>query len=411
MCFNRNILVPSYLIRTGSKPHSRWLMLILTVCIALNFSSRSTAGKVTGAHAEKPRSGWLYIVDSNNGNLEAQVLLVDPSAGRIVRVFKTGMNPDIALTPDGTRLYLASARVTPEGTANEELSVIDTSNGASLLTVSNAKRNTYNVVPPSSSLAISPNGRWLYVMKYDQISDLNTLYWLETFDTVSGKFLPGKVDLSGCGWGRLLPLDKNREIQVVCEQSKDVRLLKIDNRGAAHAAGAQFDQRNSESAPSVNFERRFGKIKSSLVAESFRSSGSRNITVLRDGRVLSYDAATNALAEVATPELPADAWVQSVAKAKGHNWLYLGLRVSKLTSTGTGSEAEIVSLNVSNFLQTRSNKISQRFDYLYVSRDGRWLYAVNTRDANLLIIEATTLKEVSEITDLGQTPSLLVESP
>jgi DNA-binding beta-propeller fold protein YncE len=363
------------------------------------------------AQPEKPRSGWLYIVDSKNGRQEAQVLLVDPSAGRVVKVFNTGMNPDIALSPDGTRLYLASSQVTPEGIASEELAVIDTSTGASLLTVSNSKRVTYNVIPPSSALAISPNGRWLYVMKYEVISNLNTLYWIETFDTVSGKFLPGKADLSGCGWGRLLPLDRNREIQVVCEQSKDVRLLKIDQRGAALVAAAQFAQGNSASAPSVNFERRAGKLQSNLVADSFRSGGSRNITVLRDGRVLSYDAATNALAEVAAPELPANAWIQSIAKAKGNNWLYFGLRVPTLASIETESESEIVSLNVSNFLQAASNKTSQRFHYLYVSRDGRWLYAVNTLDSNLLIIEAATLKEVKELSDLGQTPSLIVESP
>jgi hypothetical protein len=248
-------------------------------------------------------------------------------------------------------------------------------------------------------------------MKYEVISNLNTLYWIETFDTVSGKFLPGKADLSGCGWGRLLPLDRNREIQVVCEQSKDVRLLKIDQRGAALVAAAQFAQGNSASAPSVNFERRAGKLQSNLVADSFRSGGSRNITVLRDGRVLSYDAATNALAEVAAPELPANAWIQSIAKAKGNNWLYFGLRVPTLASIETESEGEIVSLNVSNFLQAASNKTSQRFHYLYVSRDGRWLYAVNTLDSNLLIIEAATLKEVKELSDLGQTPSLIVESP
>jgi hypothetical protein len=100
----------------------------------------------------------------------------------------------------------------------------------------------------------------------------------------------------------------------------------------------------------------------------------------------------------------------AIAKAKGDNWLYLGLKASPTTIEGK-SEGEIVSLNVSNFSPGRSNKTSQRFSYLQVSRNGQWLYAVNTQDANILIIEASTLKEVSAITDLGETPSLIVESP
>src|SRR2546427_12485054 len=40
--------------------------------------ARNLQGRV-GRVGEKPRSGFLYVVDSNNGHPDAQVLLVDPA--------------------------------------------------------------------------------------------------------------------------------------------------------------------------------------------------------------------------------------------------------------------------------------------------------------------------------------------
>src|SRR4051794_19771831 len=83
---------------------------------------------------ERPHTGWLYVVDSKNGSADAQVLVVDPSSGEVVKSFKTGMNPDIALASDGKRLYVASTLT--DGTSNKErLSVLDTATGAVLKTV------------------------------------------------------------------------------------------------------------------------------------------------------------------------------------------------------------------------------------------------------------------------------------
>jgi DNA-binding beta-propeller fold protein YncE len=400
--------------QSSASRHYWWSVVVVVGCAALALyypTGALSEAKREASRREKPRAGWLYIVDSKGGSREAQVLLVDPSSGRVEKVFKTGMNPDIALSPDGTRLYLASSQLTADGAAYEELAVVDTSSGASLQTVSNAKRVIYNVIPPSTALAISPNGRWLYVMKYEVGPDLNTLYWVETFDTVDAKFLPLRANVSGCGWARLVPLDKDRQVQVVCEQSKDVRLLEINSRGAAVATVAQFAQTTIPSAPRVNFERHDGKIRTDLVAESFRSINGRNITVLRDGRILSIDVATNAVAEMASATLPGNAWIHSVARARDNTKLYLGLKVSRSAGLESATEGEIVSFNLSNLLQSSSNKTSQTFNYLYVSRDGRWLYAVNTWNANLLVIEAATLQEVRVLTDLGETPSLVVESP
>ena len=76
-----------------------------------------------------PRSGWLWVVDSDNFGADGKVLLVDPGARRVVSSLRAGFQPDIVLSLDGSRLYLAYS------TGDQRrgfLDVIDTANGAIL---------------------------------------------------------------------------------------------------------------------------------------------------------------------------------------------------------------------------------------------------------------------------------------
>jgi hypothetical protein len=59
----------------------------------------------------------LYIVDSDRGSFDSheRVFAVDPERKQIIRNHATGARPDIALSPDGTRLYVASESRVPEG--------------------------------------------------------------------------------------------------------------------------------------------------------------------------------------------------------------------------------------------------------------------------------------------------------
>jgi len=64
-------------------------------------------GQQTAGH-DLPRE-LLYIVDSDHGNSDSHERLfsVDPQRKVIVKNYPTGSRPDIALSPDGTRLYVA----------------------------------------------------------------------------------------------------------------------------------------------------------------------------------------------------------------------------------------------------------------------------------------------------------------
>src|ERR1700680_274707 len=56
----------------------------------------------------KPMGGWIYVLDYNNHLEKSQVLLLDPSDGKVKGVVESGSYPQIILSPDGSRLYILS---------------------------------------------------------------------------------------------------------------------------------------------------------------------------------------------------------------------------------------------------------------------------------------------------------------
>src|SRR6266478_7369761 len=101
--------------------------VVPTVQQATSANTGSRTFGVSGIPWEVPRSNWLYVLDYVNdpaGDASGQVLVIDPQGqvhGRII----TGFTPDIVLSPDGTRLYLAS-----KDSVGDTLSVIDTATGS-----------------------------------------------------------------------------------------------------------------------------------------------------------------------------------------------------------------------------------------------------------------------------------------
>src|ERR1035438_849351 len=98
-----------------------------------NNSASTSASDVSNIQVEswtKPKQGWLYVLDPKPeaGGPAGRVWLIDPETGKVMGNIRTGDNADFALTPDGSRLYVASIT---EGDSSE-LAVIDTVQGVVL---------------------------------------------------------------------------------------------------------------------------------------------------------------------------------------------------------------------------------------------------------------------------------------
>jgi hypothetical protein len=178
----------------------------------------------------------LYIVDSDRGSFDSheRVFAMDPERKQIVMNYATGARPDIALSPDGTRLYVASESRMPEGPEGAgagRLDVIDTETGAIVASV--ADPNRWIAMGPlyGSNMALSADGHWLYVYKSAPGPEHTVSEFVAIFDTATNKFLTDAIPLSKCGASLLVPWPSGRAISALCFATEDVRTIQFNDQG------------------------------------------------------------------------------------------------------------------------------------------------------------------------------------
>ena len=97
---------------------------------------------------------------------------------------RTGDNPDFALSPDGSRLYVASIT---EGDTSE-LAVIDTAAGAIVQRSAVEDREVGDVIPSFSTMAVSGDGLALRIVRDTPKTQDADMFLLATFDTTTESF-------------------------------------------------------------------------------------------------------------------------------------------------------------------------------------------------------------------------------
>jgi len=141
----------------------------------------------------KPQPGWLYVLDPKPDAVGAggRIWLIDPETGKVMGSIRTGNNADFALSPDGSRLYVASII---KGDSSE-LAAIDTAQGTIVQRGTIEDREVANVLPAFSAMAVSGDGLALRILVDTPESTDRDMFLLATFDTQAGEFLPGSVRL------------------------------------------------------------------------------------------------------------------------------------------------------------------------------------------------------------------------
>jgi hypothetical protein len=220
---------------------TRNLSGVLRIAACVVVASALSSCQQTASHdANNLPHQLLYIVDSDRGSSDSheRLFAVDPERKEIVKNYPTGMHPDIALSPDGTRLYVASeSRVPegPEGAGAGRLDVVDTATGATVASVADPHR--WVVMGPlyGSEIALSAEGHWLYVYKLmpgrENGPERTVSESVAIFDTAANKFLPDTIPLSNCGGSLLVPWPNGRALTVVCFVTGDLRTMQFSDQG------------------------------------------------------------------------------------------------------------------------------------------------------------------------------------
>ncbi|MGB7333577.1 MAG: hypothetical protein WBD25_19480, partial [Terriglobales bacterium] len=233
----------------------------------------------------KPKPGWLYVLGPkpDAGGPGGRVWLLDPETDKVMGSIRTGENPDFALAPDGSHLYVASIT---EGDSSE-LAVIDTAQGAVLKRDTIDDREVGNALPAFSTMAVSGDGLALRILRDTPQSEDRDTFLFTTFDTQTGEFMTRSVHLGNCGPGRFISYPTANQFDVLCPRTNRIRLIRVD-----------ADSRELQNLDVVlPWERRVG------AAEAIEAPGSSAIAIVRgDGAVFEMNIATQQFAE--TPAHP-----------------------------------------------------------------------------------------------------------
>ena len=223
----------------GNEPHRRWQVSILlgSAVLYLLFVAVAPVTTYVAAPAKpsngwsEPKSGWLYVLDPEVEADKSVVWLVDPREG-VKGGLKAGYAPFFALSPDGARLYVASGHPGPTGTGvfSDELWAIDTASGVLLQQVKLSDRLTYTL-PAPGGLAVSRDGRYVYVAKSRSIRPGVDEETIQTFDTMRKRFLPEEAGLPGCGFPHIIPVSGAWQLVVKCGSS-EARLINLAADGS-----------------------------------------------------------------------------------------------------------------------------------------------------------------------------------
>lgn len=386
------------------------LMALMAVFMVLMVHPRHAATSDTGTPPTflkwtQPHAGWLYVLHPAGLGPDSQIQLVDPEQAAIMGAIRVdAWDPDFAISRDGKYLYVVSYP--------GRLYVLDTESAGVVQTVELPDRIRYTVFPGVPSLVLSQDGRWLYIHNMRVIDDRDNggnawdEHTVATFDTIEGRLLPEQAEIPDCGSALMVPGKGERQLAVVCRDSNDVRFLKLDPTGAR----ASLIEAPVTSAPST-FP------GGDLVPESLRgvaagvfSSDGTTFGLMRgDGALWRVNPA----AGIAKPTgqvtqsdryTPFRAWPLSPDGRK----VYVGQDL--VADQGPGFPEEIRVFDTTSWDIIAQATIRLPFWSLAVSPDSRYLYAVSTGSQSVLVMEASTLKEIRTI-KVGKNPAIALVAP
>lgn len=369
------------------------------VVLGAAWAMRNVSGPASAVPAQQavgPET--VYVLDFAPGGdaTRSAILAVDVSdeAVRTLGSYSVGNDPDVALSPDGSRLYAVS-RVLSGTDTRDTLSVIDTTTGSVIQEVPVPFLGWQGTTGfhITQKIAVSPDGAYVYVLVGSANDSLAPPQSLATFDVAQGSMLPDLAPLDGCGGGpTILPRSGSTAI-VVCGQINEVRLIQSNKSG-----GIDSEQRLSLPRTGASVQDEFGNSRDvSFVSGAVLSpDGSELFAVTGDGRVFVVDVADQALTATIALPLPSDRLVATaqVAISPTGDQLILGLGPTRSWNPRVDM---IFAVDTATWSKT-SDKATPPFWAFAVARNGR-LFTIDPDTGELT---AVTLEAGVDAVPLGK---------
>jgi DNA-binding beta-propeller fold protein YncE len=378
---------------------ARFAVVIALAALAATVSGKSEAQRVEVQTWQPPQTGWLYVIDATIG--ESRIFLFDPERGEVRGTIRTGHNPDFALSPWGDRLYLASDFYECGQPNCDRLAVIDTRGGRVLSTTPIPDRVHYKIYPTSSRMAVSADGRTVYLVKWTGPPGGDTPIGLAAFDTARERFLDGAIDLGACSAGAFVPVPDENQLGFHCGASNEVAIYRLN---APDRAMFEF------SVPLPWGKRLFAQhVYSDVPARAFM--------LLADRRGLFVAGGDGAIAEVnltlgrvtETP-VPGDQHEVVAPFASPGALDRARFFVGVGPYDGRAGAREIRVFDTNTWVRVGTIRTSRRFVTAVATRDGSVIYALTGDDGKVLAIDPVAQRELRAM-PFGRAPSLALIAP
>ncbi|MCA1576336.1 MAG: hypothetical protein LC794_03100 [Acidobacteria bacterium] len=381
----------------------------LSVCMLL--AVFCTADRVSAG----AQSGLVYVLDSGGANGKGgQILLVDPQQKQIVRTIATERHPDMALSPDGSRLYVASA-----ADAAGKLDIYDASSGKLLRTIDNKDRWTPTTPTYISHLVMSPDGKWLYVFKYEIPTDL---YYVATFDTTRETFLPEFAALPQCLNAVMSPSSEGKQLTVMCTSTDDLRFIKIaaDGKGKISRLPLRLRGRTNRHGQLVGLSNVVATPQGYKIVVGDGSIFEVNSDTKSINRLGVLDSKSRKISFNVSPSLVAevDDWMggkwlplQYGALAAKSGRVYLGISQLADIRRATWGFSTIGVFDTESLNRVGGFETTRRLSSISINPAGDRLYGVDPQTKTLVVFDSSSGKEVATMKGLGESPIMVIVVP
>ena len=348
-----------------------------------------------------PAPGWLYIFDGGKASSsDAQLLLVDPTTEAIRGRVPMGLSddqPEVALSPDGAKLFSLQAQV-PGG--SYRLLTISIATGQIMGTVPSPQKMVFTVPVHLPSIVPSLEGNWVYMstVRATSRSSVDDVYSIYTFDTNHNAFLPDAALIPGCGRQPLmLPLPRKLELDVVCPASSSFHHLVLRDDG-----GLQSSLKTSFAKPAIWTQGSLGQaLKTAAIINN------RVVLFMGDGHLFTQSNAGTSLSDQGLiPNVSIGARYVTVSP-DGTKLYVVG---GKETATGDYTADQIVALDTASLRPLGVISPGEPFFDIALSKDGRYIYA-QTPAATVLVIDTLNPTAIRKISGLGAAPVGIMVAP
>jgi hypothetical protein len=319
------------------------------------------------------RGDTVFVVLVPDQGDTHHIIGLDTASGATAISLATDFDPAAAVTPDDLRLYVASG---------EYLSEIDPSSGATLKQTRFGDRWMNTLPAYFPTMALSPGGRWLFVLKHRTAGAEADVYSVAVYDTVKGQFLEEELSLPGCAGGFLLP--DTSTLTVACTHLGLVLSSVVNHDGS------------------------FGLVSSTKASErrlvgAARVPGRAETLVLTDnGRVLRLGRDGVVPIMILADDTSAEPILGSFAVSPDGSRLFVGIG-----DVSTRAISHIETYAVSSGERLAQVELPNPAFTMALAASGALLYATAYDARELMVIDADTLRILDRFA-LPERPSLVL---